>query len=340
MQHDIGDHALLADGRSAALIDPDGNVAWLCMPRVDSPPCLLSLLDEQRGGRFTVRPHSPAARATSRRYHARSLVLETVWDAQPGRLIVDDALTFDSGALVRRLRAEGGEVPVDVVVEPAFDWGRHPAQWRVEGSNAIAVARASALTITAPGARWHAHGAATARLRIPEGATAWVQLSWGSEPALGDADPVAETLGSWRRLLPDPGRAVLAPAATAALAESELRDLLTTSAAVLCGLRSGPGGIVAAPTSSLPQWPGSSRCWDYRYCWLRDASLAGRALLTAGLTGSAADIGAFLGDVVLERWPCSVVRVDGTAPPDEQEIAHLGGYRGARPVREGNAAAA
>jgi len=109
MQHPIGEHALLADSRTAALIDPHGDVAWLCWPRVDSTPLLFSILDDERGGGLSVRPAQQGARVGSRRYHPRSLVLETVWEVDGARLIVDDALDLgEYPLLVRRLRAEGG----------------------------------------------------------------------------------------------------------------------------------------------------------------------------------------------------------------------------------------
>src|SRR5579863_7330949 len=126
MQHPIGEHALLADSRTAALIDPDGNVAWLCWPWVDSTPLLFSILDEERGGGFSIRPEQRGARIVSRRYHARSLVLETVWSVNAARLIVEDALDLgDEPLLVRRLRAEGGDVDVRVGFRaPIWDGAR------------------------------------------------------------------------------------------------------------------------------------------------------------------------------------------------------------------------
>jgi GH15 family glucan-1,4-alpha-glucosidase len=116
-------------------------------------------------------------------------------------------------------------------------------------------------------------------------------------------------------------------------------DLLATTAAVLVGLRRRDGGIVAAPTTSLPQWPQSARTWDYRYCWLRDSSLAALAMLRLGLVEAAHSLAAFIGNVVNEYGPLPLVRVDGTPPPAETELLELAGYRGARPVRIGNAAA-
>ena len=133
MQHPIGDHALLADSRTAALIDPDGNVAWLCWPSVDSTPLLFSILDEGWGGGFAVRPAQRGVRVVSRRYHARSLVLETVWDVDGARLIVEDALdSGDDPLLVRSVRAEGGDVDVRVDVR-APRWDGRTAQMTFAG---------------------------------------------------------------------------------------------------------------------------------------------------------------------------------------------------------------
>src|SRR5580700_2805485 len=122
MQHPIGEHALLADSRTAALIDPDSNVAWLCWPRIDSNPLFFSILDADRGGTFVVRPAWNDAFVVSRRYLPRSLVLETVWQVGAARLIVEDALDLGEGPLlIRRLRAEGDDVAVAVTVT-APDW--------------------------------------------------------------------------------------------------------------------------------------------------------------------------------------------------------------------------
>ncbi|MEA2638019.1 MAG: alpha,alpha-trehalase, partial [Chloroflexota bacterium] len=115
MQHPIGEHALLADSRTAALIAPDGDVAWLCWPRIDSTPLLFSILDDERGGGLSVRPAQQGARVVSRRYHPRSLVLETVWEVDRARLIVEDALDLgEHPLLVRQVRAEHGDLDVAV----------------------------------------------------------------------------------------------------------------------------------------------------------------------------------------------------------------------------------
>ena len=106
MQHPVGAHALLADGRTAALVDPDGNIAWLPWPRIDSPPCLLSILDDVVGGRFAVAPADPNATVIERVYEPGTLVLRTVWSTDRGELTVHEALAWDGPPrLLRALRA-------------------------------------------------------------------------------------------------------------------------------------------------------------------------------------------------------------------------------------------
>ena len=326
MQHPIGDHALLADSRTAALIDPDGNVAWLCWPWVDSAPLLFSILDEGRGGRFAVRPGLRGARVVSRRYHARSLVLETIWHVDGARLIVEDALDLgDDPLLVRRVRAEGGDVDVSVEFRSPR-WDGRVAQitladdtLEVDGEARVAIRAAAAWTADTAGA--------ASVVRVTPGVPITVNLGApGTDPNSGS---VESTLAAWRRMVP----------ASLGADESSVRRLLGTTAAVLLGLRNKRGGIVAAPTTSLPQWPSSSRTWDYRYSWLRDASLAGMALLRLGLVDAAIELGTFIGVVVTEHGPVPLLRVDGSTPPGESERHELAGYGGARPVRIGNAAA-
>jgi GH15 family glucan-1,4-alpha-glucosidase len=334
MQHPIGEHALLADSRTAALIDPDGNVAWLCWPRVDSTPLLFSILDEDRGGGCSVRPAHRSAHVMSRRYHPRSLVLETTWEIDGARLIVDDAL--DMGAqpmLVRRCRALGAALDVTVAFQ-APHWENQRAVLTV-ADDILELKAASRVAIRAP-AMWSAAAdRATCTFRLEAGETAIVSLSTSGVEAPGS---IETTLAHWHTVVPQPG-AITISAAAGHSDETHTRELLALSAAVLLGLSQRGGGIVAAPTTSLPQWPASSRTWDYRYCWLRDASLAGTAMLRLGLVDAARALGAFIGNVVNERGPVPLLRVDGSEPPPEAEHRELAGYGGARPVRIGNAAA-
>jgi GH15 family glucan-1,4-alpha-glucosidase len=328
MQHPIGEHALLADSRTAALIDPDGNVAWLCWPRIDSSPLLFSILDVERGGSFAVRPARSDAVLLSRRYLPRSLVLETIWEIGAARLIVEDALDLGDGALfIRRLRSEGDDVDVAVTVA-APEWPGKRGSLRTFG-NVLELDDGAGVAIHAP-AEWEPHGRGTrAAFRVRPGMAATVTLATaGVAPR---APSIAATLAAWHEKV---------PAFHDISEQPHIDSLLETTAAVLLGLRRRDGGIVAAPTTSLPQWPGSGRTWDYRYCWLRDSSLAALAMLRLGLVEAARSLGAFIGSVVVESGPVPLVRIDGSAPPDETEIAELTGYGGARPVRIGNGAAA
>lgn len=315
MQHEIGDHALLADGRTAALIDPDGDVAWLPWPRVDSDPLLLSIIDEADGGTFLVRPAHPEARVVSRRYRPGTLVLETVWKLGASRLVVEDALLLGSAPrLLRRVRSLGGEVQVLVRFRH-----REPSR---------------GVEVVLSGERLHS---GSSRVLTARDAPLMMQLAATGTPAA--LEPALDaTIAAWRRESPQP-HALHLDELAAAVPESELRAVLVTSACVLLGLQSTEGGIVAAPTTSLPQWPGTSRTWDYRYCWLRDGALAATALLRAGCADRAYSLADFLGSVAQSEPPRALVRVDGTVPPVERTLDALSGYRGARPVRVGNAAA-
>jgi GH15 family glucan-1,4-alpha-glucosidase len=326
MQHAIGEHALLADSRTAALVDPDGSVAWLCWPWIDSTPLFFSILDDGRGGTFSLRPARPDARVMSRRYHARSLVLETVWEVDSARLIVDDALDLGDGPrLVRSMRAEGEAVAVMVgIIAPSWPGTVgvvhvHGQTTQLEGAARVAIHAPAAWTPMANGA--------TCDFIVEPGMAATITLGDAGAPTHAFID---STLSEWRRTI---------PRITASNRLPDIDELLATTAAVLMGLRRRDGGIVAAPTTSLPQWPRSARTWDYRYCWLRDSSLAALAMLRLGLIETARSLAAFIGNVVTEHGPLPLVRVDGTLPPAETEISELAGYGGARPVRIGNAAA-
>ena len=286
-----------------------------------------SILDADRGGSFVVRPAWNDAFVVSRRYLPRSLVLETVWQVGAARLIVEDALDLGEGPLlIRRLRAEGDDVAVAVTVT-APDWPGRGGSLRTFG-NVVEVDGGAGVAIHAP-SEWkpYASGTRSAFLvRTESPATVTLATAGIAERA----PSIAATVSAWHQQV---------PVFSGATALPHVEGLLETTAAVLLGLRQRNGGIVAAPTTSLPQWPGSSRTWDYRYCWLRDSSLAALALLRLGLTEAGRSLGAFIGSVVVESGPRPLVRVDGTAAPEEAEAAQVAGYGGARPVRIGNGAA-
>lgn len=346
MQHAIGDHALLADSRTAVLLDPAGGVAWCCWPRFDSEPVFRTIIDDTWGGRFSVRPAADAS-VESREYIAGSLALRTVWRCGGSRrLLVDEALRLGgTPALLREVRAEGGAVPVHVAVSPAGAARRRAALSAGDtGVLHVAGDGCARVAISVPG-RWSLEDdGATSRFVASTAPSLVAMADAGTASAGGSrsatAPDVAATVRRWRALTSGVSDVPLRPDAAHVLGEAGCRRLLLISAAVLLGLTHEAGGIVAAPTTSLPQWPASARCWDYRFCWLRDAALAAQALLRVQLGDAAHALGRFIGGVIAQRGVRPLVRVDGTAAPEERVRDDLGGYRGAVPVRFGNAAAA
>ncbi len=335
MQHAIGEHAVLADGRTAALVDPDGNIAWLCWPRIDSAPCLLSILDDVVGGCFRVAPSDPAAVVVARDYVPGTLILRTVWRVGGDELTVFDALACDGEPRLLRRMSARGRVEVAVTLAMAPDAALASARVAPHGNALRVTGGGLDIAVHAPGP-WSADdaGVATCLIRVGSEEAAVVFCDGGAVPA----ESLAAT-GQWFAARV-PAAAALRPnsLAAATLGESTAQELMRLSAVVLTALHHRGGGIVAAPTTSLPQWPGGSRTWDYRYSWLRDTALAGLGMLRVGLTANAIALGDFLGAATVALPPAVLVRVDGTAPPEEHTLAHLRGHGGARPVRIGNAA--
>ncbi len=280
-----------------------------------------------------MRPTREDAQIVSRRYHPRSLVLETIWEVGSGRLIVEDALALDVGPwVIRQVRAQGEPVEVSVVVRPP-QWPTAAATIRATGGVLEIRTQDTTAKLRTPSEWTSLHGEIHSRLVVQPNTSELVTLSASGEQPARDA--IDDTVAAWHRLLPVRDPRDVPPGQLYADPE----DLLGTTAAVLVGLHRRGGGIVAAPTTSLPQWPGSARTWDYRYSWLRDSSLAGIAMVRLGIIDGARELAQFVGGVIAEQGPVPLVRVDGSAPPQEAEQPTLDGYLGARPVRIGNAAA-
>ena len=198
----IGDHALLADGRTAALLDPAGDVAWLCWPRVDSDPCLLSILDRARGGTFALRPRGDAQIA-SREYDA-GLALRTVWRQGRGQLVVDEALDWEGRpGLLRMLRAEGAPVLVEVRFRPAFAFATSAPTMTEAGRRAVAAGAGLVLAVDAP-APWRIEaGVASCIFKVVPGYPTAVALGDAADArGLGDApERMAATRRHWRAVV-------------------------------------------------------------------------------------------------------------------------------------------
>jgi alpha,alpha-trehalase len=346
----ISDYALLSDCRTAALVSRDGSVDWLCLPRFDAPSVFCRLLDPA-GGSFAIRPAGEFE--VSRRYVDQTMVLETTFTTPRGAAVLTDALAagwddrgHDLGKtsprmLLRRIACTGGEVDVEVRYAPRPEYGLvHPILMQVAGGVA-ARGGADRLLLATP-VRFDVRGdTATARFRLATGQTAMFGLCHG--PMAGPR------LESWseERLTAHLGNTVEAWRSWSAMHQSydgPWRDLVQHSGRVLRALTFAPtGAIVAAPTSSLPEAVGGDRNWDYRYTWVRDASLTMEALWVAACPDEANDFFVFLADAAASDMRGKadlqiMFGIGGERDLSERQLPHLAGWRESRPVRVGNAA--
>jgi len=353
----IADYAFLSDCHTGALVAPDGSVDWLCVPRFDAPSVFGSLLDRE-GGLFRLGPFGVNV-PSDRHYVPGTNVLVTTWKTAGGWIEVIDALTMgptthedtitphtrpptDEDAehlLVRTVKCLDGEVQLELICEPAFDYGRTPADWTlVEGSRHTADASGAGQTI-----RLQTDlelGVEVSRVRarhtLKAGEQVYVALAWG-EGLAAPADVqeakrrIDATVGFWRRWL----------AHARPFADHRWREAIQRSTLTIKGLTYMPtGAAVAALTTSLPETPGGERNWDYRYTWMRDATFTLQALHLLGLDWEAEEFMQFVADVEPnEDGGLQIMYgIDGRRDLTETFREDLSGYSGARPVRIGNGA--
>jgi GH15 family glucan-1,4-alpha-glucosidase len=274
----IEDYGLIGDLHTAALVDRRGSIDWLCFPRFDSGACFAALLGDADNGRWLLAPVDDGT--PTRRYLHDTLVLETTWETDDGAVRVLDFMPprDDLPDLIRIVEGVRGSVRMRSELVIRFDYG-HILPWvrNVDGTR-LAVAGADALAFRTP-ADTHGEGMRTiSEIVVEEGervpfALAWYPSHADPPPPVDPERALADTESFWRDWN---------GLRTSALPE-EWREIVARSLMVLKALTYAPtGGIVAAPTTSLPEWIGSVRNWDYRYCWLRDATLTLLALLNAG----------------------------------------------------------
>ena len=335
---------------------PDGAIDWLCVPSFDAPSVFGSLLDRQAGF-FRFGPYG-INHPSARNFEPGTNVLVTTWKTPSGWVVVRDALTMgpwdhedaitphtrppaDDDAdhmLVRTVECIDGQVEIEVVAEPAFDYGRATAEWAlVDGDRHAADARGGGLTIRlrsdlALGIEGNrVHGRHTLRT----GERAYCALSWAEALATpADVDEaearIAATTRFWRAWL---GRA--------RIPDHAWRDPIQRSALVIKGLTYMPtGATVAALTTSLPETPGGERNWDYRYTWMRDSTFTLQALHFLNLDWEADEFMQFVADLDANDDGALQIMygIDGRRDLTESTLDHLSGYAGARPVRIGNGA--
>jgi alpha,alpha-trehalase len=344
----ISDYALLSDCRSAALVSRDGSVDWLCFPRFDGPSVFCRLLDPA-GGRFVIRPAGDFR--ASRRYVDQTMVLETTFTTADGTAVLTDALavgrnerghdlgTHSPSMLLRRLACTSGEIEAEVTYAPRPQYGIvEPVLVPVPGG-LEASGRDGRLVLATPVGCVVDGPAATARVRLTAGQAAAFALGYGPSAGRPKApwtaeeitDRLADTVEGWRSW------SVIHQSY-----EGPWRELVHHSGRVLQALTFAPtGAIVAAPTTSLPETVGGERNWDYRYTWVRDASLTIEALWVAACPDEANKFFGFLADASasgLERGEELQIMfgLSGERDLSERELPHLAGWRDSRPVRVGN----
>jgi GH15 family glucan-1,4-alpha-glucosidase len=352
----IAEYAFLSDCHTGALVAPDGAIDWLCVPRFDAPSVFGSLLDREAGF-FRFAPFG-IRHPTARVYVPGTNVLETTWKTPNGWIVVRDALTVgpwdqedvitphtrppaDDDAdhmLVRTVECIEGEVEVELICEPAFDYGRTPAEWTaVDGGRRAADATGAEQTIRLASDLPLGIEANRVRARhvLEPGESAYCTLSWAKDlVAPEDAEQakarIDATTSFWRSWL---GRA--------RIPDHRWRDPILRSALAIKGLTYMPtGATVAALTTSLPETPGGERNWDYRYTWIRDTTFTLQALHYLNLDWEADEFMQFVADVeATEDGSLQIMYgIDGRRDLTESTRDDLTGYAGARPVRVGNGA--
>jgi GH15 family glucan-1,4-alpha-glucosidase len=342
----IEDYGLIGNLRTAALVGMDGSIDWLCLPRFDSPSVFAAILDDRKGGRFRIAPHGEGFRR-KQHYWPNTNILITRFLHPDGVGEVEDYMPMGlaGGApadqLVRRVRVVHGRMPFRLECRPAFDYARarHETSLVEGGARFDGPGLSLALAASAP-LRLDDDGV-LADFTLDEGQSATVilrQLDPGTHdghcPGAGEAEArFRETVAFWQQWL------------SHCTYHGRWREMMHRSALVLKLLTYEPSGaLVAAPTTSLPEHVGGVRNWDYRYTWLRDASFTLYALMRIGFTEEAARFMDWLASRWDEdRYACDgplqlMYGIDGRAELPEQELPHLEGYLGSRPVRIGNGA--
>src|ERR687897_52386 len=307
----IDDYALIGDCRSAGLVSCDGSLDWLCLPRFDSPSIFAAVLDAKNGGRFLVRPIGEFR--TERRYLANTNVLETVFRTPTGECVLRDLMSVSSEVdkrthltpeheVLRELEGLEGEVEVEILYYPRPDYGRVRPLLEERGALGLRCeAEGTSLTLRSemPLKLTDSDRSALGTARIRSGERKYLSLTYSMEapavvPLLGEAarGRIEQTVRWWQEW------------ANRCTYEGPYRDAVVRSALALKLMTYAPSGaLVAAPTTSLPETIGGVRNWDYRYCWLRDASFTLRALYALGYREEAEAYIGWLLNATRLNWP-------------------------------------
>jgi GH15 family glucan-1,4-alpha-glucosidase len=340
MSRPIEDYALIGDMQSAALVSRGGSIDWLCLPQFDSEACFAALLGDERYGYWQIAPARDFTRVR-RRYRPGTLVLETEFSTPSGVVRLIDCMPPRAAdpVLIRLVEGVAGRVDMRMTLAARFEYGLALPRIRPQDTARRIMAGGQSLWVFSPLQVRTADADLVARFSVGEGDRIPVAAVWRPShrpaPAPPPASALVEQTDAWWRRWVAGLRHVDAGAGEGQ--NAVIRSLITLKA-----LSYAPtGGLLAAPTTSLPQQTCGMRNWDYRYCWIRDAADAVDAFLAAGADQEAASLLNWLGQAV--GGPAAqiqqVYRITGERRMPEIEAHWLPGYESAQPVRIGNAAA-
>jgi GH15 family glucan-1,4-alpha-glucosidase len=332
----IEDYALIGDCGSAALVGRDGSIDWLCLPRFDSPACFAALLGEPGHGRWLIGPVEPPSRS-ERRYLDGSLILATMFETAEGAVELVDFMRPHRRLpqLVRLVRGLRGRVAMRTEFILRFDYGAVvPWVERLSEGGVTAIGGPERVVLRTPAPLRGEDLKTVGEFTVGAGETIPFVLSYGPShqplpPPVDPARALRDTEVFWRRW------------SDRCASAGPWTDVVKRSLVVLKGLTYAPtGGIVAAPTTSLPEQLGGIRNWDYRYCWLRDATFTLLALMNAGYYDEARSWRDWLFRAVAGSPDQLQIMygLGGERRLTEWEVPWLPGFEGSRPVRIGNAA--
>jgi GH15 family glucan-1,4-alpha-glucosidase len=329
----IEDYALIGDRLTGALVGKDGSIDWLCLPRFDSPACFAALLGASEHGRWLVAP-AGHVREVRRRYLDDTLVLQTEYETDTGTVAVTDGMTLDGPQVVRLVEGRRGRVPMRMELVIRWDYGSLVPWVRRTDDGVTAIAGPNGLALRTPVPLYGEGFRTLADFEIAGGDRVPLSLAWFEShrppPPPRDVEESLKEAEQWWRQW-----------AGECTYEGEWREAVVRSLITLKAMTYAPtGGLVAAVTTSLPEQLGGVRNWDYRYCWLRDATFTLYALMIGGYVGESRAWRDWLVRAVAGKPSQAHILygVGGERLLPEWELPWLPGYEGSRPVRVGNAA--
>jgi GH15 family glucan-1,4-alpha-glucosidase len=333
----IEDYGLIGDGQTAALVHRNGSIDWLCWPRFDSDACFAALLGSPAHGMWRIAPLDTSV-SCGRRYQPDTMILESDFDCPSGRIRIVDFMPVhdDASSVIRVVCGLRGKVKVRSALDLRFDYGSLRPALEIEHDRAVAFVGPDLIVLHSPTALSLEGSTIAGEIEVSEGEDVAFCLRYGTSttcppPPLAVKSALSSTQQHWRSWIEKFQIETRWP-------EAVRRSLLTLKAMIF----RASGAIIAAPTTSLPEAPASDMNWDYRYCWLRDATFTLSALLDGGYRDEAKDFRDWLlrsagGEPDKMRI---MYRVDGSRRLEEWTASWLPGFNWAEPVRIGNAAAA